>query len=146
MGFMLGEFVEKLRPLGKLDLLDTVSTRALSYLSAPGRNGDSKADLMQRAKSLQIIAEVQLARSDKESAIKSLNTSRAILSKLLEKHRDDPAVLKSAGQSAYWLGQIQFDAQDLVGAQRHFEEYRDCLLYTSPSPRDATLSRMPSSA
>ena len=24
--------------------------------------------------------------------------------------------------------------------------YYDCLLYTSPSPRDATLSRMPSSA
>ena len=27
-----------------------------------------------------------------------------------------------------------------------FDKYRDCLLYTSPSPRDATLSRMPSSA
>ena len=27
-----------------------------------------------------------------------------------------------------------------------YEVYRDCLLYTSPSPRDATLSRMPSSA
>ena len=27
-----------------------------------------------------------------------------------------------------------------------FEEYSFCLLYTSPSPRDATLSRMPSSA
>ena len=27
-----------------------------------------------------------------------------------------------------------------------FEQYYDCLLYTSPSPRDATLSRMPSSA
>ena len=26
------------------------------------------------------------------------------------------------------------------------EEYLPCLLYTSPSPRDATLSRMPSSA
>ena len=26
------------------------------------------------------------------------------------------------------------------------EQFRDCLLYTSPSPRDATLSRMPSSA
>ena len=25
-------------------------------------------------------------------------------------------------------------------------EYTSCLLYTSPSPRDATLSRMPSSA
>ena len=26
------------------------------------------------------------------------------------------------------------------------EEYEDCLLYTSPSPRDPHLSRMPSSA
>ena len=26
------------------------------------------------------------------------------------------------------------------------QEYRDCLLYTSPSPRDRTRSRMPSSA
>ena len=26
------------------------------------------------------------------------------------------------------------------------EKHPDCLLYTSPSPRDATLSRMPSSA
>ena len=26
------------------------------------------------------------------------------------------------------------------------EDVNDCLLYTSPSPRDATLSRMPSSA
>ena len=26
------------------------------------------------------------------------------------------------------------------------QSYRACLLYTSPSPRDATLSRMPSSA
>ena len=29
---------------------------------------------------------------------------------------------------------------------RRLELYKDCLLYTSPSPRDATLSRMPSSA
>ena len=28
----------------------------------------------------------------------------------------------------------------------HTYLYEDCLLYTSPSPRDATLSRMPSSA
>ena len=29
---------------------------------------------------------------------------------------------------------------------RKREHYESCLLYTSPSPRDATLSRMPSSA
>ena len=43
--------------------------------------------------------------------------------------------------------QIKF-LQDRI--QLYFNEgmdlYNDCLLYTSPSPRDATLSRMPSSA
>ena len=30
--------------------------------------------------------------------------------------------------------------------QALIDDYKGCLLYTSPSPRDATLSRMPSSA
>ena len=36
----------------------------------------------------------------------------------------------------------------VVRAERIFEiiDHRDCLLYTSPSPRDRTRSRMPSSA
>ena len=37
------------------------------------------------------------------------------------------------------------DNLDKVGGQCA-ELYPDCLLYTSPSPRDNTLSRMPSSA
>ena len=36
---------------------------------------------------------------------------------------------------------------NLIGKEiRQFKVIKDCLLYTSPSPRDATLSRMPSSA
>ena len=38
----------------------------------------------------------------------------------------------------YWI--------EHVSAVGQAEEYEYCLLYTSPSPRDATLSRMPSSA
>ena len=34
----------------------------------------------------------------------------------------------------------------LARTHPHPREYTNCLLYTSPSPRDATLSRMPSSA
>ena len=36
------------------------------------------------------------------------------------------------------------NAEDFV--KNSFENFKVCLLYTSPSPRDATLSRMPSSA
>ena len=34
----------------------------------------------------------------------------------------------------------------MEGIDEKDTEPKDCLLYTSPSPRDATLSRMPSSA
>ena len=40
--------------------------------------------------------------------------------------------------------QAQVQAAQLDGAMRTL--LSNCLLYTSPSPRDATLSRMPSSA
>ena len=33
-----------------------------------------------------------------------------------------------------------------AGGLEYNDEVKACLLYTSPSPRDATLSRMPSSA
>ena len=33
-----------------------------------------------------------------------------------------------------------------LGQEKHSNGIKHCLLYTSPSPRDATLSRMPSSA
>ena len=36
--------------------------------------------------------------------------------------------------------------QVINGVSDHPELIQNCLLYTSPSPRDATLSRMPSSA
>ena len=35
---------------------------------------------------------------------------------------------------------------DLLWLNMGFEQYHTCLLYTSPSPRDRTRSRMPSSA
>ena len=36
--------------------------------------------------------------------------------------------------------------KSLETLKKELSDYKICLLYTSPSPRDATLSRMPSSA
>lgn len=124
MGFMLGEFVEKLRPLGKLDLLDTVSTRALSYLSSTGRSNDSDVDLAQRARSLQVVAEVRNARGDPAGAMTALLAGRDILKSLATKDRTNLQVLKSAGENAFWLGQIHFDQREWGQAKRYFEEYK----------------------
>ena len=43
-------------------------------------------------------------------------------------------------------GQLEFTINQQALVRAEIERLNDCLLYTSPSPRDATLSRMPSSA
>lgn len=124
MGFMLGEFVEKLRPLGKLELLDAVSTRALSYLSSPERANDNEADLTQRARSLQVVAEVRNARGDSSGAVIALLNGRTLLKNLISKNPKNTQLLKSAGENAFWLGQIHFDQREWEQAKRYFEDYK----------------------
>ena len=43
-------------------------------------------------------------------------------------------------------GETKYDLTMCQKAVDLFDHYYDCLLYTSPSPRDRTRSRMPSSA
>lgn len=124
MGYMLGEFVEKLRPLGKLDLLDSVSNRALKYLSDSSWGNDSDTTLAQRAKSLQVIAEVRIARADPTGASTALLAGRRILQTQLQRHPGDLSLLKSAGENAFWLGQIHLDQKEWKQASEYFEEYQ----------------------
>lgn len=123
MGFMLGDFTDKLRPLGRLDLLDSVSTRALSYLAAAQPKDDGVA-MVQRAKALQVIAEIKIARADPAGASKALLAARQSLdSQLAAQGTTDKALLKSLGENAFWLGQIALDQRSWPDAERYFGEY-----------------------
>ena len=54
------------------------------------------------------------------------------------------SVLYNQYHEQYQLAdEVNFDG---IMSNEHHASYWCCLLYTSPSPRDATLSRMPSSA
>ena len=62
--------------------------------------------------------------------------------------RKATGVPKNTFRSAYNLGNENYSETftDGITEQHHTDQCDICLLYTSPSPRDATLSRMPSSA
>ena len=48
---------------------------------------------------------------------------------------------------AFGLSSIAQEVEEVVvTAEKRSESLQDCLLYTSPSPRDMSASRMPSSA
>lgn len=125
MGFMLGDFADKLRPLARLDLLDSVSAKALEYLSDSSADDTSAASLTQRAKALQVIGEVRIARADRQGATDSLQAAHAILTRQLDAAPDDREVLKNLGVNAFWLGKIKLDQSDWEGAAALFGQYRD---------------------
>ena len=51
------------------------------------------------------------------------------------------------GQDGAYLSELLLSkGYEVHGVKRRSSLFNTCLLYTSPSPRDATLSRMPSSA
>jgi DNA-binding winged helix-turn-helix (wHTH) protein/tetratricopeptide (TPR) repeat protein len=123
MDFMLGDFSDKLRPLGRLDLLESVSGKALQYLSGANSGDLGPAALTLRAKGLQTIGEVSRSRGDPKQALDALGQARAILLRQRTLTPRDPAVLKNLGANAYWVAQIHKDQNDWQAAEVALRDY-----------------------
>lgn len=123
MGYMLGDFADKMRPLGRLDLLNDISTKALQYLSDSPGESTSQAALTQRAQALAVIAEVSVARGDATTALTALTSARAILLQQLKRDPDNIDALKASGTNSFWLGRIYTDKGEWIKAENFFAEY-----------------------
>lgn len=125
MSYMVGDFADKLRPLGRLDLLDGVSNKALQYLRADPAGNLSTTARLQHAKALQVIAEVARARGDPKSANEALATADALLQASLVTEPRNAELLKNLGAVAFWRGQIQLDKGQFEQTEVFFKQYRD---------------------
>lgn len=125
MGFMLGDFADKLRPLARLDLLDSVGAKALDYFASSGNEDLSETALTQRAKALQVLAEVRITRGDPKAAEDALQAANLILLKQLVKDGKNQAVLKNLGANAFWLGRIYSDKGELSKTAGFYQQYLD---------------------
>lgn len=123
--FMLGDFADKLRPLARLDLLDSVSTKALAYLSSGSGQEHGAGGVVQRARALHVIGEVRELRGDHDGANTAFESARSLLLPVVQTHPRDQDVLKTLGANAFWLGQIQLTLNNLPAARDHFLLYRD---------------------
>lgn len=123
MGFMLGDFADKLRPIGRLDLLDSVSAKALEYLASSDSAQLNNTSLTHRAKALEVIGEVRIARGDPRAAMEALEAAQAILLQQLVALPRDGEILKQLGNNAFWQGQIRLNQNDYAQAEHLFGQY-----------------------
>ncbi|MBT9500898.1 MAG: winged helix-turn-helix domain-containing protein [Burkholderiaceae bacterium] len=122
VGYMLGDFADKLRPIGRLELLDSVGAKALDHLrTAPIT--DSHGSL-QRAKALTVIGEVRVSRRELDAALPPLQAAGQLLS---AQAPEGPLAIdwrKAQGTAAFWTGHVHYSKRQFEQARAAFEDYR----------------------
>jgi DNA-binding winged helix-turn-helix (wHTH) protein len=139
--FMLGDLADRLRPIGRLELLQSIGEQGLKQLGRGVVPDETPQDTLLRAKALVVIGEVNSSRGKGQTdiAAAALRQAGALLEPLAQAHGANPAeVYKTLGASAFWLGQIAFDAGDLATAAREMARYREaCEHWQAAAPADA---------
>lgn len=133
MGFMIGDFADKLRSVKRMDLLEGISEQALAYVEAAqeedtGWFGTTAQEpsfelRFQHALSLQAMAEVRYYRDDANTAKKLYEQADKGLEALLSEQPNNFELLKAAGANAFWLGNIAFEAHNLNLASKQLKRY-----------------------
>ncbi len=121
--FLLGDLAERLRPLGRLDVLASVAERALQSLQPDHSTLTSSQALQQRARALSTLGEVLLDQGDNARAATAFEQAVETLRPLLESNRVDPELLELGGNLAYWLGYVEYRARNFESADLHWQNY-----------------------
>ena len=129
---------EKVLKIDKSNLWATSFLLSIAEKTEDWDYAEKTAKELRKLKSFR--GQINLSNYTLEKGVKHLNNNEIIEAESLFKKAisDSPEF----GLPYKYLGNIMHSNRDLVKAV----EYWDCLLYTSPSPRDGLLSRMPSSA
>ncbi|MGI2260253.1 winged helix-turn-helix domain-containing protein [Shewanella sp. GXUN23E] len=143
LGFMVGDFADKLRGIGRMDLLDGISNKALEYFSRPDWDEGVGFDArFQHGQTLEAIGEVAYSRGQTDEAKAALLTAREQLLPLLALQPQNLSLLKTLGANAFWLGQLAYDQSDWDATRPWFEaylEHSEAMVAAAPQDFDALL-------
>lgn len=125
LGFMVGEFADKLRSIGRMDLLDGISNKALEYFTDYSADDSSLsiAARLQHGQTLEALGEVAYSRGKTDEATAALRGAKVQLEAVLSEQPDNLELLKTLGANAFWLGQIHYDASNWQATQPEFQRY-----------------------
>ena len=124
VGFMLGDLKEKLEPIGRLDALDAVGSRALAYFEKQDKSELSDDALAQRARALTLIGEIANTRGDLEGALKRYQEAFASTAEAVRRYPDDPQRLFDHAQNVFYVGQISYQRGAVGQAEAAWREYK----------------------
>lgn len=127
LGFMVGDFADKMRGIGRMDLLDGISNKALEYFTDFSSQDDEKYlsfdARFQHGQTLEAMGEVAYSRNKIDEARSALLAAQEKMLPLLKLQPENLALLKTLGANAFWLGQLKYDVSDWAASRPFFEQY-----------------------
>ena len=125
IGFMLGDLRKRLEPVGRLEILDEVGSKAMDYFAAVPESSLTDGELLRRSAALYQIGDVRIAQGNLEAATAPLEESLALAKALVARQPGDGERLFGLGQSHFWVGFVHWRRHNLDAARREFEAYLD---------------------
>ena len=123
IGFMLGDLRKKLEPIGRLEVLDEVGERALTYVNELEPETTGAIELARNSKALNQLVEVRIAQGNLKDALDLAERSLRLTSIAARKAPDDPEVRLAHGTSHFWVGNVQRLQGNLPAALQRMKTY-----------------------
>ena len=123
--FMLGDLRQKLAPIGRLDVLDTVGDKAIEYFESLDDDDLTLETLEIRCKAMRQIGEVRMAQGHLISAMEAFRRSLADAELLVRREPDNNEAQFLLAQANFWIGYVHREQGNLDPTLRHVQEYLD---------------------
>ena len=123
--FMLTDLRDKLDEVGRLDVLDTVASRAMDYYEIQDLEALRDDALGRRAQTIHLLGKIDFESGDRAAAQARFEVAFESTRELLRRSPRDADRIYEHAQSAYWLGFSAWKSSDVKLAEEAFLAYRD---------------------
>lgn len=123
IGFMLGDLSQKLKPVGRLDVLADVDDKALEYFASLPANDMSDSELFKRSQALTQIGQVRIARGHYAKAMEAHRDALKLIERLVPRHPKNAEWLSALGTAHFWVGYDLWNEGKLAAALAEMKKY-----------------------
>jgi tetratricopeptide (TPR) repeat protein len=138
VGFMLGDLGDKLGEVHRLDIMQAVDDKAMSYFSSLPTKDVTDASLAQRVTALEKIGSVRMDQGQIPLAIQTYQAASILASDLVHRAPGELTRKAAYADSLKWIGQAYWYQGDLGAALKNFQQASAILQETAAaSPGNA---------
>ena len=125
LSFVLGDLHDQLARVGRLDVLESATDKAMEYFSSFESSALTDTELARQSKALNQIGEIRIAQANYTAATAAFSEAYERASTLSARHPGDGDLLFDRGQAEYWNGFVLVKRGELAKASDWMRRYYD---------------------